>query len=427
MRRSFDSRVTRRALLGAGATTLAATAGCSGLPPLGSRVNFGKIDAPGPGKPVYRRWLPAPTAAGSNTTFGHVEDSQDRPGYMFNYSEPPAFEGAPPPLNYARDWNAHMLDYFGVGFDNYERLVSVDFAAAVAIEADVDVATVAETVTTSGYESDGTYRDYDLFSRSDVRRVLAVRGDALLFGRGERADANVRAMADAGAGELARFHERDEDRAAMTDAAGSRPWLFYGFGGFIRGDLTEHVVGEATGFDYDDDHVYTYYTYLFDDAAAVDVTAIKNEMRTRIRSDESLGPFGPDTMTADIDVDGRVVSVGSRHPREEFVVDDRTTPMPQITWGFDEDAAAGRLTVRHEAGNSVDASVLFLRFDPPAWSQETSETLDDPQQFVAEYDTVEPGDSVTLDTSGLPDATEVRLVYTFENQSASAFDYEVSA
>jgi len=427
MTRSFDSRVTRRTLLGAGATVLTATAGCSGLPPLGSRVNFGKVDAPGPGKPVYRKWLPAPTAAGSDTTFGHVEDSQDRPGYMFNYSEPPAFEGAPVPLNQARDWNVPALDYFGVGFDNYERLVSVDFGTAVAIEADVDPGSVAETVTSSGYGPEGTYRDYDLFSRSDVYRVLAVRGDAMLFATGERADADVRAMADARAGELARFHERNEDRAALTDAAGSRPWLFYGFGGFVRGDLTEHLVGEATGFDYDEDHVYTYYTYLFDDAAAVDKTAIQNAMRDRIRSDESLGPFGPDTLTADVDVDGRVVVVESRHPREEFLGSDRTTPMPQITWGIDEDVAAGRLTVCQEAGDSVDASVVYLRYSPPDWSQETSATLGEPRQFVAKYDTIEPGDSVTLDTSDLPDGTELRLVYTFERQSASAFTYEVSA
>jgi len=427
MTRSFDSRVTRRALLGAGATVLTATAGCSGLPPLGSRVNFGKVDAPGSGKPVYRKWLPAPTAAGSNTTFGRVEDSQERPGYMFNYSEPPAFEDAPVPLNYARDWNAPTLDYFGVGFDNYERLVSVDFGTAVAIEADVTVGTVAGTVMSSGYESDGTYRDYDLFSRSDVYRVLAVRGDAMLFATGERADPDVRAMADARAGELARFHEHNEDRAALTDAAGSRPWLFYGFGGFVRGDLTEHLVGEATGFDYGDDHVYTYYTYLFDDAAAVDKTAIQNAMRDVIRSDESLGPFGPDTLTADVDVDGRVVSVESRHPRDEFLGSERTTPMPQITWGIDEDVASGRLTVRHEAGDSVDASVVYLRYSPPDWSQETSATLDDPRQFVAEYDTIEPSDSLTLDMSDLPDGTELRLVYTFERQSASAFTYEVSA
>jgi len=426
MTRSFDSRVTRRTLLGAGATVLAATAGCSGLPPLGSRVNFGKVDAPGSGQPVYRKWLPAPTAAGPETTFGHVEDSQDRPGYMFNYSEPPAFEDAPVSLNQARDWNVPGLDYFGVGFDEYERLVSVDFGTAVAIEADVDRATVAETVTSSGYESDGTYRDYDLFSRSDVRRVLAVRGNAMLFATGERADADVRAMADARAGELPRFHEKNEDRAALTEAAGSRPWLFYGFGGFLRGDLTEHVVGEATGFAYDDDHVYTYYTYLFDDAAAVDRTAIQHAMRDRIRSDESLGPFGPDTTTADIDVDGRVVSVASRHPREEFLQSDRTTPMPQITWGIDEDATAGRVTVRHEAGDSVDASGLHFRYSPPDWSQETSATLDDPRQFADEYDTVGPGDSLTLDTSDLPDGTELLLVYAFERRSASAFSYEVS-
>jgi len=426
MTRSFDSRVTRRALLGAGATALAATAGCSGLPPLGSRVNFGKVDAPGSGQPVYRTWLPAPTAAGSETTFGHVEDSQDRPGYIFNYSEPPAFEGGPVPLNQARDWNVPTLDYFGVGFDSYERVVSVDFGTAVAIEADVDRGTVTDTVTTSGYDAEGTYRDYDLFSRSDIRRVLAVRGDAMLFATGERADADVRAMADARAGELARFHERNEDRAVLTDAAGSRPWLLYGFGGFVRKELTEHLVGEITGLDYDDDHVYTYYTFLFDDAAVVDKTAIQNAMRDRIRSDEDLGPFGPDTLTADIDVDGRVVSVESRHRREEFLQSDRTTPMPQITWGIDEDTAAGRLTIRHEAGDSVDASTVYLRYNPPDWTQETSETLEDPRQFVAEYDTVEPGDSLTLDTNDLPDGTALLLLYTFERQSASAFDYEVS-
>jgi hypothetical protein len=150
-------------------------------------------------------------------------------------------------------------------------------------------------------------------------------------------------------------------------------------------------------------------------------------MRTRIRSGESLGPFGPDTLTADVDVDGRVVSVESRHPREEFLGSDRTTPMPQITWGIDEAVSAGRLTVRHEAGDSVDASAVYLRYSPPDWSQETSATLGEPRQFVAEHDTVDPGDSVTLDTSDLPDGTELLLVYTFERQSASAFSYEVSA
>ncbi|MFB6151976.1 MAG: hypothetical protein ABEJ40_09240 [Haloarculaceae archaeon] len=346
------------------------------------------------------------------------------PGYVFLYTEPPAFAGEPSGMNYARSWNAPRLDYFGVGYEDYERVVSVEMGDVYAIEADVDTAAVAETVTDSGYAGAGSYRDYDLFSRSDLRRVLAVRADALLFGVGERAGADVRAMADARAGGLARFHERDAVHAALTRRTGSRPWLYYGFGGFLRGDITRHVDGQTTGISVDDDHVYTYYTYLFDDAAVVDRAAIRTQLRDWVAREERPGPFGPDTTTADIDVDGRFVAVENRHPRGEFLDDGATTPMPQITWGFED--GDGRLTVRHEAGDSADASALFFRLRPPDRRQETSATLDDPVQFADEYDTVGPGDSVTLDTSGLPTGTDLQMVYSFEDRSARVFRYEVT-
>ena len=78
-------QVSRRTLLRRGGTALAAavasaSAGCSGLPPLGSEVTFGAVDAPEPGETNYRQWLPAPSAL--------PENSIHREGYGVSVARP---------------------------------------------------------------------------------------------------------------------------------------------------------------------------------------------------------------------------------------------------------------------------------------------------------------------------------------------------
>ena len=397
---------TRRGFLRAAGGTLAAgavtgTAGClSSLPPLGREQSYGRLEVPPPDDPAYRRWLPGPS------TF---TDSSD---YTFAYREPTTVDGGEPEEFLGRRAISRSeLDYFGIGEANYDCLLGTPFG--VVIEADVDGSSVLETLTGSGYEPDGSYRGYDLFSRSDVPRRAAVR-DGVLVWSSERVHdrPDVEALIDAGAGERQRYHEENDAFARVSEAAGANRMLVVGPD---FGDPTDTAEMGADAFRFDGEVAYQVITLRFPEDRIPTVDRLEGAFRHEYGLTEEAKVF-------DVRVDGRLATLETRvplgEPRDLSPIEDP----PQVTWGADFDADSRTLTLRHEAGEPIDA--WWVRYDVET---EARPGGIDPVSLWTDRGRVEPGDSDTIDLSGHPDATGASVVLARDECCGFRvlFDYEL--
>jgi len=384
-RNPSTTRRTRRGLLCTAGGTLAtgvaaSTAGClSALPPLGQEQSYGRLEIPPPDDPAYRRWLPGPS------TFGNGGSP-----YAFAYREPaPVDGGEPEEFLGRRAISRSELDYFGVGEANYDHRLDTPFGAV--IEAEFEASTVTETLAGSGYEPDGSYRGHDLFSRSDVRRRAAVR-DGVLVWSSERVHdrPDVKALIDTEAGERRRYHDESEAFARASEAAGANRMLVVGPD---FGDPTDTAEMGADAFRFDGDVAYQVVTLRFPEGRTPTVDRLERAFRDEYGLTEEAEVF-------DVRVDGRLATLETRvplgEPRDLTPIEDP----PQVTWGADFDAEARTLTLRHEAGDPVDA--WWLRYDVET---EARPGRIDPVPLWTDRGRVEPGDSDTVDLSEYPDAT----------------------
>ncbi|WP_202935210.1 hypothetical protein [Halorussus amylolyticus] len=161
----------------------------SGLPPLGAQQRYGRVGVPPAGKPEYRRWIPA-----LSTLDTPVEQ------YYFTILRPKDIPLDAPELAVARRVHAKTdLDHFGIGFENYDRLINS--SVGTVIEANFDRESVLQTIADTGYERSAEYRGYEVFARSDVPRHVAFGNDVVVWTNEYRHDApNLEALIDAGKG-----------------------------------------------------------------------------------------------------------------------------------------------------------------------------------------------------------------------------------
>ncbi len=381
---------TRRRFLKTGVATLAtglaaSTAGCStALPPLGTRQSYGRVDAPPADAPTYRRWLPAPTG-----------ESGGDAGYSFHYAEPgPVDGGEPEEFLVRRALTEIDLDYVGVGFENYEFLLGCEFGTVVGAE--FDAASVVETVTASGYGPDGSYRGYDLFARSDVPRRVAV-GDEVILSSSQSADPDpdLEALIDAGAGERERYHEASDAVERVTDAIGASRLVI---GGPEFGDPTDRAAFAADGFRFDDDAAYQVFKLWFPADRVPTTDVLERAFRDEYGLTEEADTF-------DVSVDGQIGTLETRVPRGEPRDLGPMLDPPQVTWGAAYDADARTVTLRHEAGDPVDADLLYYDVDT-----ETSPGEVEKRPLWQGARRVGPGDAAEIDLSDRPDVTDVNLV-----------------
>ncbi|SFS08052.1 hypothetical protein SAMN05216559_3343 [Halomicrobium zhouii] len=384
------SRPTRRSLLRAGALAAttgltASAAGCTGLPPLGSKPSYGRVDVPDAGPPDYRRWLPSQSV---------VETDDD---WLITYAEPGPFDGPVPEEFVARrGYHRAELDYFGIGYENYDRLVTTNLATV--IEAEFAADEVAATLADTAYEPDGSYRDYDLYARSDVPRRVAVRDGVVVWTSSVGFDAtNLEATIDAGRGDVERYHEADDDFAAVTEAVGASRLLYVGSG--HPGLATEYATMGADAFRISDAS-YQILLERYPEGQAVPAGRIR-----RILEDEPH-ELTSEAETADVGVEGRLARVEARVPLAPDRDRDPIRDPPQVTWGASFDADARTVTIRHEAGEEVDADWLWYDVDFP---DDYGEIAKEP--LWSERDAVGPGDRATIDLSDGPDADGIQLVY----------------
>ncbi|WP_197052351.1 hypothetical protein [Halobellus rufus] len=388
---------TRRQLLAAGGTALAtslavSTAGCvSGLPPLGDGQRYGRLSVPSASDPTYRKCLPAPSA---------VEQAvEDYHFVTMNSTEPRP--GAPEKFVAGRAHLKASLDYFGIGFANYDRLVSGNFGTV--IEATFPRPKVVQTIENSGYENTDAYRGYTTFARSDVPRRVAVGDDVVVWTSAYHHESpNLEALVDARTGSRARYHEETPEFNALTTAAGGNPYL--GVNTEIQ-DPTGRPVMMADAFRFDDDIAYQVVQYYYRQA---DRVPTRDALERALKDHDYRFIDGAEAF--DVELDDRLATVETRVP----VTGASETPseyvLPQVTWGASYDADNERVTLKHHAGESVPAERLFYDIDRPSAPGKI-----DKRPLWSGTETVESGMEATIDLSDDPGATGASLVYSAED------------
>jgi hypothetical protein len=413
------TRCSRRSLLraGGGAAALSASsAGCiATLPPLGRRIRYGRVDAPEPGAPRYRRWLPAPSA------FQDPPEPSKPNGVAWLMSFTPGGLGSHVvgerftfPFGFFRP----RIDHVGVGVTNYDRIVR--YGRAYAVEADVDRAEVRETLAATGYEPAGSHRGFDLYDRQDLPRAVAAGDVGLVFVAGEAAPSDAKAVVDARTGPSRRYHETNETFDLLSGAAGAHPFTW-----FHELDEDDPRLASATSFAFDADGVYYVWTWVYPEEETPSKRAVQRELAEARDPDVGVDPRS--AMDVDVRIDGQVVTVERRQGHERFRESNHEEPPPpQVTWGLDHDRDGATVTLRHEAGDPVPADRLSVDYAPIIHDG------DEPTigtQFADEYEVVEPGDSLTVDVSDWPSDddldTELRVVWeTDESNPAILLEYD---
>ena len=384
--------LTRRSLLrrsGAAALTagLVSSAGCTEtLPPLGQRIQYGRVDVPdentrppGASGPTYRRWNPAASALPT--------DDLD-PGFI-NYATPSNLgeEVVGFDNREAHFFQKPYLDYFGIDYDTYEQVIGLHaIDTTYVLIGEFDAATVEETLADSGYAEDGSYGEYAVYTRDDSPRTTAVTNGTIVWARNEQSKAIVEAVIDAGNGDVERHHEVDEIFALATNAVGSRPWVFADRLGV---DPTDEALFMALSYTFDEENVYYVHHTLYPDGASVTEQDVKDALEENSR--------GLSAWAVDIQVEDHISTIEMGIAPENRPKQYDGVVVPQITWGVDRND--GELTIRHEAGDGTPAgSITFYVRDGGERSP-----LD--TQFVDSYDTIEPGDSITV--AEPPNASEI--------------------
>jgi len=322
------------------------------------------------------------------------------------YAEPDRMVGTPIG-GFPGDLLKPRLDYFGVGYDDYDRVIR--FGPIVVVEADVGGSAVAETLSSNGYRSTGSYGGYELFGRTDIQRTVAVEEQRLLFSRGRESEANVTAVIDAEMGDVDRYHETDDSFATLSASVGSHPFSWLG-----RGTVSDQALTAGFSVTAEGDTVY----YVLDELYPDGQTPSEAGFKERLNED----PRAVESAAVDVEMDGRVASatmeMSGEQYREVNGIETRSPSHPQITWGIDHVEDDGTVVIRHEAGESVDAGQVEVRF---GGIQDGS--LAD-EQFSARYDRVDPGDELRVDLDGRPAGAPLVVWHAAPDGGAALLVYD---
>lgn len=379
------SRPTRRGLLrkalaATAATGAAATGGCLGLvPPLGDRVQFGRVDVPPADPPAYRTWVPA---AESFPDGSHLQRTAESAAVMVARPGELAGDAVDRPFGFPTQVMTARLDWLGTAFEHYDRAISI--GAGIVLTGGPGRAAVADALDGTGYEPAGSYRGYDLYEREDLRRTVAAGAGAVLWVRDEQSTEFATAVIDARQGRRPRSHESDGDTARITAETGDRPWVWIGPDDT---DPSGDALVGSTSLAFGSAAVFFEYRLLYPSADDVPKRALRRSLRNDDRALQSEA--------VDLSFEDRLAVIQQRHNAGRLDWEDGS--LPQVTWGIED--ADGTVTIHHEAGDPVDGDPLSVEFLP----EETTVTVD--------ADVLTPGDAVTVDRSVAPAASTLVLLY----------------
>ena len=387
---------TRRNLLKKAGLLVAASTSLSGctefLPPLGSRVQYGRVNTPPVNaNPTYREWLPAASALPTNDLdAGYVNYIQ--PGNLGQQETGTVNKDA-------HFFQKPYLDYFGIDYDEYDSIIGLHRTtkSTYVLEGNIDIETVTQTLLESGYAETSSHQEYELFDRTDSSRTAAVSPKAIVWAHHEQSKTIVKAVIDAKRGAIPRHHETNEAFAKATDAIGAGAWTMIGGLGI---DPTGTALIRSMTYMPADDGIYYIHKQLYPENDVVTKQAIRDalEENTRARNSGSV----------DIQVDNQIATISMHHSPESLQTDYADVTVPMITWGIENDGDT--LTIRHEAGNSTPAdSITFL-------TQRGGERAEIESQFSDNYDRIQPEDTLTIN---IPDNDADRIVGMFSPADAA--------
>lgn len=407
-----SKEMSRRGLLRTGGVALGLGAmvgvsGClSALPPLGSKQPYGRLDTPVPEEPTYAQWVPAPPAT--------IDQTLDKEYYLFGADTPGATALVPRLLALRRASTICSLDYFGVGWKNYDRYIRTPFGSVLSGE--FSAKTVRTTLSKTAYAQVGTYQEYDFFERADGRQV-GVSDGILLLGTPTDERADLTRLADTGAGDYPRLRDADSAGAEVIDAAGSGLRLG---GGREFGSFHEQAQWGVETFRAGNDGFYQVITLVFPSESNVTLSDVKTAYReqTGLKAGWTTG-----VDSFDAERDGQIVTLEARIPRRNLVNFQEFAAPVQATWGFNWNATSRQLTIRHEAGEPVPAARLAVDID----TEQAPYRLDSRKVWTG-TETVTPGDQTTLDladTRGLQSVSlNLRRVHDEYYWSLAHWDIE---
>lgn len=376
---------------------LGATAGCVELlPTMGQEVRYESVAVPEASPPRYREWIPVRDIDNWDDM---VPDVVAIPN---NDSE--AVTGVP--LNYGRGFLAGALDYFGVGFGNYDLAFHIRGHPndVFVLEGPIAPDEVGPTLLETRYEADGRRWGADRYVREDLPRTVAVWDGRILFGKGPERDAAIQRALDAHAEEGSLAAE-NPGFVRVTDRAGLRPFLIMGTS--FSGLVDEYPLDWSTvGIDFDEDGFYFCYYLLF-----ADERPSRDEFEDEIESME----VGENADAVEIERDGQLAAieilVSPGTLESEYATANRM--VPQATWGVEDDSET--IVVRHEAGDAIPAEYLTLR---DGWMNDPAL----PTQFSDEYTTVGPGASVRVDRDEIREGP-LSVMWEDSNSSIVLLEY----
>lgn len=390
----------RQLLRRSGAALAAATAGSSTgclslLPPASRTGRYGNVDVPrrGDDRPVYRKWFPAESA------LPELEDVDGSDDLSWTYVTPGDLGadqfGAD--FDIGRSVIQASIDYVGYPIGEYDRLVGVDPLGTV-VEASVDRDTVRETMERTSYETAGTYREYDVYDRTDVPRLVAVADDVIVHAHDENRRSKAEVLIDAGAGRVRRRHEVDESFAAYTDHIGSAPTILAGFG------LLEGSIADCLRFTFDDTSAYFVHEHRFVAGETPSKSAVKREVDDLSRGERAA--------SVDVTVDDPYVRVALRLEQSAYETDEAYHSLPFVTWGVED--GPDEITISHDAGDPVPVANLEI---------EPSDAL---RNGPAAGSSLEAGDELAFATDDVTDAADdIQFTYRqSEDSSTRLFHYE---
>lgn len=380
-------------------------------------VEFKPLTPPEPGEATYRQWLPPPGDLFPNRTRYHLQYVEPFWIRAFRLAIPDGFDRH-------RSYGKVGLDYFGIGFENYQWILRVDGWTAVAI-AQFDPTDVAETLAASGYELSADHRGLDLFTRDDGPRAVGVGNGVVVWSAsGTRREPSpdpvvvVRALADAKAGARPRYHEVDEGFDALSAVAGAPlvGRVFPGVTTYLRGWDLDDLAGWGANWAFD--QTASYRRTVFGFTGNTPPVSLKGELRREVARRE----FYRRANAVDVTVTDRSATVVAAfhhdNPSRPFGETSSEVTYPQITWGYEYDPAASEVTITHEAGDAVPAAVLNV----------TNTTVHDVQQFSDSNDVVGPSDSVTVSTAAEGSGTiRIRWRSPAEGRQVVISRYDVPA
>jgi hypothetical protein len=334
------------------------------------------------------------------------DDAELNPGYV-NYVEPRTLDGDADtdgsPDRTAFVFQKPHLDYFGIGYENYQRVIGLhSLATTFVLEGDIEPETVSETLVDSGYATAESHASYDLFDRADGSRTAAVGEDAIVWAHHDESATIVKSVVDAKRGAVERHHKTNEQFALLAEKTGSRPWTWSGGPTY---DPTGEAI-ESMSYTFDEDDVYYMFKLAYPEGKTVEEQVLRDEIEQRSRAVEAG--------SVDLDIEGRVATIEMKQSIDSIRSEYDGVKIPQITWSAAKNRE--RVTIRHEAGRTVPANTVTFHLEGDGGRSPTD------VQFADTSEAIEPGDEITVDVSD--DSKAERIVGKFSpvaSQSATYF------